>query len=186
VPDRLREHLLARLDAERGDWYKRWAGHGLRVAVAAAACVLLLVGAVYGWSQYRYWTRPALDPEQAYQEARKREMSPPERGEVEKEMGMRTVLPDLNFRYLTTHGKATFQGVEVPLLVFNRDDDTGHNHAVVYIVSDRQLNLKELMGNYESPGGYQNKVSILHQPGGSYAFVIEHTGETYDWLKPPQ
>jgi len=182
VPDRLRAHLLNRLDADRNDWYKRWAGHGLRTAVAVAACLLLVAGGIFGWSQYRYWNRPALNGDVVWEHVHDNIVSPPERPEVEKsfkEMGVVTVLPDLNYRYLTAHGIATFEGVHVPQLVFHRDE----NHAVVYVISDRQM---KLCDSYQSPGGYQYKVSILRQPGSSYSFVVVHTGETYDWLKPAQ
>jgi hypothetical protein len=189
VPDQLRAHLMNRLDAERSDCYKRWAGHGLRVAAAAAACLLIVAGGVYGWSQYRYWNRPELDPGEVWKAVFGKTVSPPDRAEVEKsfkDVGVQTVLPELNYRYLTAHGIATFQGVSVPQLVFNHDEDQGHNHAVVYVISDRQFKLQNLPANYQSPGGYQYKVSILHREGSAYAFVIVHTGETYDWLKPAQ
>src|SRR5262245_13853267 len=40
VPEGLRGRLLARLEADRGDLHRRWAGHGLRAAAAAAAVLL--------------------------------------------------------------------------------------------------------------------------------------------------
>jgi hypothetical protein len=189
VPDRLREHLLLRLEAERGDWYKRWAGHGLRVAIAAAACLLLVVGGVYGYSQYRYWNRPALDADVIYKNTVQRQQLPLNRAEIEesfKDMGRETVLPDLNYGYLTAHGIALFQGAKVPQLVFNRDEDGKHDHAIVSVVSDQQFKLKDLAANYQSPGGYKYNVSILHQPGAAFAYVIVYTGDSYDWLNPPQ
>jgi hypothetical protein len=189
VPDRLREHLLARLEAERGDWYKRWAGHGLRAAIAAAACLLLVVGGVYGYSQYLHWNRPALDPEKVYQTTIDQERSPPGRAEVEKSfqaIGVKTVLPDLNYRYLTAHGMGEFQGVVVPLLVFNQDDNERRNNAEVYVVSDQQFKLEELTANWQSPGGYKRSVMILHQPGAAFAYVIVYSGDSFDWLNPPQ
>src|SRR5207302_588577 len=48
VPDGLRTQLLARLEAERGAWYRRWYGHGFR-ALAAAAAVLLLLWRWWYW-----------------------------------------------------------------------------------------------------------------------------------------
>src|SRR5947199_10073810 len=42
VPDGLRAQLLARLEAERGAWYRRWYGHGFRALAAAAAVLVLL------------------------------------------------------------------------------------------------------------------------------------------------
>src|SRR4051794_21457191 len=41
VPPLLRDQLLARLEAERGAWYRRRYGHGIRLLAAAAAVLLL-------------------------------------------------------------------------------------------------------------------------------------------------
>ena len=116
-------------------------------------------------------------------------MSPPDRAAVEKsfkQQGVQTVLPDLNYRYLTAHGTADFQGVQVPQLVFYRADNDGSNHAVVYVLSEKQFKLKDVPTNYVSPTGYQYKVTILHQAHGSFAYVVVHTGENVEWLKNPQ
>jgi len=58
VPDRLRNHLLARLDAERGDWRRLRNSRIVRYATAVAACLLLAVAGAYGWSWYRNANRP--------------------------------------------------------------------------------------------------------------------------------
>jgi hypothetical protein len=187
VPDRLREHLLARLEAERGDWYKRWAGHALRAAVAAAACLLLIVGGVYGWSQYRWLNRPVPDIGKHQSDIIANLVSPPERADVEqkfKKQGFVTVLPDFKYRYLKTYGIAEFQGASVPQLVFSLDgDDSVRENAIVYVLSDKQFKLAEMQRSVSSPSGYPYKVDVLHQPGGSFAYVIEYTGNGYDWLK---
>jgi hypothetical protein len=187
VPDRLREHLLARLEAERGDWYKRWAGHGVRVAVAAAACVLLIVGGVYGWSEYRWANRPVPNIPDFQHEIMTGLVSPADRAEVEqkfKTQGIVTVLPDFKYRYLKAHGIAEFQGVRVPQLVFSLDgDDSVRENAIVYVLSEKQFKLAEMQTSVSSPSGYPYKVDVMHQPGGSFAYVIVYTGNGYDWLK---
>jgi hypothetical protein len=187
VPDRLREHLLARLEAERGDWYKRWAGHGVRVAVAAAACVLLIVGGVYGWTEYRWANRPVPNMPAFQREIMTGLVSPPDRADVEqtfKKQGIVTVLPDFKYRYLKTYGIAEFQGVMVPQLVFSLDADNNmRENAIVYVLSEKQFKLAEMQTSLSSPSGYPSKVDVLHQPGGSFAYVIVYTGNEYDWLK---
>ena len=58
TPAGLREQLLARLEADRGDWHRRRFGHTMRT-VAAAAAVLLL-----GWGAWHWLivsTQPQLD-----------------------------------------------------------------------------------------------------------------------------
>ena len=190
VPDTLRSHLLNRLDAERNDWYKHWAGHGMRIAVAAAACLLLVVGGAWGYSQYRYANRPEPNLELVKTEIFEFAVSPPDRVKVEKwfkeEWGIATVLPDLKYKYLTTKGEGVFQGQKVPQMVFNLNDETKtpaiHENAVVYVLSDRHFKLSELATGEPSISGYAYNVSVLHQPGGSYAYIIVHTGNTLDWL----
>src|SRR5438067_12236471 len=39
VPDRLRQQVLNRLEADRAEWYRRWYGHGLRAVLAASLLV---------------------------------------------------------------------------------------------------------------------------------------------------
>ncbi len=189
VPDTLRAHLLNRLDAERNDWYKRWAGHGLRTAVAVAACVLLVVGGVAGYLQYRYANRSAPNLDDLTWEYKQREQSPPERADVEaafKKQGLVTVLPDFKYDNLRTYGIADFQGVQVPQLVFAVNGDgmnTPRENAIVYVLSSKQFQLKDLTTSTPSPSGYQYSVDVQHQPGGSFAYVVVHTGNNYDWLK---
>jgi hypothetical protein len=219
VPDTLRNHLLNRLDAERNDWYKRWAGHGMRIAVAAAACLLLVIGGVWGYSQYAYWNRPEPNLDALNTFLFGENVSPPDRAMVEQRFKIPpqriiTVLPDLNYRYLTTSGMADFQGQLVPQLVFNFDvDEAGnagarengavgvvlgpiawmarptsvHENAVVFVLSEKSFKLGGLRNtDPATSSGYRYKVDVLHQPGGSYAYIIVHTGNSLDWLLNPQ
>src|SRR5216683_573681 len=57
VPPELRGRLLARLDKERGDYYRKQAARGIRTAVALAACLLI---AVILWRIYKP-EKPSLD-----------------------------------------------------------------------------------------------------------------------------
>ncbi len=219
VPDTLRNHLLNRLDAERNDWYKRWAGHGMRIAVAAAACLLIAVLGAWGYSQYAYSNRPEPDLEALNALLFRDNVSPPDRAMVEQRFKVPpqrfvTVLPDLNYRYLTASGMADFQGQLVPQLVFNFDMDEAanpgmrenaaggavlgpiawmarptsvHENAVVYVLSEKNFKLEGLRNtDPATSSGYRYKVDVLHQPGGSYAYIIVHTGNSLDWLVNPQ
>jgi hypothetical protein len=180
VPDQLRAHLLNRLDADRNDWYKRWAGHGLRTAVAAAACLLLMVGGIYGWSQYHYWNRPALDSEVVSDWVRERQQSPPDRAAVEKSFKkMGVVLPDFNYNYLKAYSIADFHGASVPQLVFSIDgDDNAHETAIVYVLSEKQFKLDHLTDADDT----SYKVAVQHQPGGPFAYVLVYSGKDCKWL----
>jgi len=191
VPDRFRDHLLARLDAERSDWYRKWMKRAVRYGSAIAACLVLVLGGAYGWSWYRYANRPTPDIEAVRTEIEYRTRTPLDRADAEKlfkeKYGVVTVLPEFEYRYLDVHAiaLAEFQDVKVPLLVFNykNDDGSRREYANVFVLSDRNFNLNKLP-QYDQPvSGYDPKVQILHQANGSYAYLIKYTGEDFDWLK---
>jgi hypothetical protein len=187
VPDRLRNHLLAQLKAERGDMYRRRISSGLRYVAAVAACLLLAALSVFGWSQYRFANRPQPDLDSFVAQVIDNQRQHPDRAEVEKEFqqqhGVATVLPAFEYRYLTTYGMAKFQGALVPKLVFNCDNNEENAHAYVYVLSEKQFKLNKLTTPFQASTGYGYMVEVLHTPNSPYAYVIVHTGETYDWLK---
>jgi hypothetical protein len=188
VPDRLRNHLLAKLDAERADWYRQRIFRYLKPVAAAAACALLFVGAWAGWSLYRYYERPTPDIATFERQVLQDSVSPPERPALEKEFkgkGYVTVLPDFNYRYLKSRSIGEFQGVNVPQLVFHLDgDDTTRGEiAIVSVLSEKQFKLADVPSSDAASSGYPYKVAVQHQPGGSFAYVIVYTGKDYEWLK---
>src|SRR5262249_26340009 len=116
-------------------------------------------------------------------------VSPLDRSQLEeafRKQGTEIIAPPaFNYALLDHYGMADLQEKQVPCLIFLRNDDAANIHAVakVYVVSDRQFNLKDVPANFQSGGGYHYKVEVTREPGSHFAYVIVHTGETLDWLK---
>jgi hypothetical protein len=178
VPPGLREQLLARLEVERGDWYRRRFGHALRLAAAAAVVLLAL------WASWRWFTggRAAIDPVRVWEEISFRR---PGRAEVEesfRRLDAPVVAPDLNYAYLTTHGLTELPGYPgrvVPQLAFQRDGQS----ALVFIFDTRRYALPE---PFEPPSGSPYRVERLEPAGDRFAYLVFYTGENFDWLKNPE
>jgi hypothetical protein len=192
VPDRLRNHLLAKLDAERADWYRQRIGRFLKPVAAGAACLVLAVAAALGsWSLYGYYCRPTPDISAFGNQMVDHMHAPRDRAAVEKEFktnhGIVTVLPDFNYGYLTGEPSiAAFQGAKVPQMVFNFDIDNGvRETAIVFVLSEKQFNLDNVPAS-DQASGYAFNVAVQHQPGGPFAYVILYTGKDYKWLKSGQ
>lgn len=183
IPPHLRTQILARLEGQRSEWYRRWFGHGIRALVAAAAVVL----AVWGWWQWRAAHPPALDVELVERWQNFPGNDPRELEQEFKALGVTTALPDdLNYAYLTARGLAELPGhpgKAVPQLLFLRPDQPAR--VVVYVVSARQFDLAALPQDPQMPGGYTYRLDVQHAPGAAYAYLVFHTGNNYDWLKLP-
>jgi hypothetical protein len=175
VPDRLRNLLLARLERERGDWYRRWFAHGARLAAAAAAVVLLVWGAAVWWGAHR---PVKVDAEMVWQNVKQERMAPLDREGVERyfrDIGHETAAPrEMNYSFLSSYGLAPFQGKQVPCLYFISDEL--RVRAQVRILSDKHFDLEGLERHYQSPHGYEYKVEITRQPGAHYAYVYVYSG----------
>jgi hypothetical protein len=187
VPDRLRTHLLARLDAERTDWYRQRLSYVLRGL--AAAGILLVVGWGAWWLSQP--SRPTVNIDQLVPWAIQHITDqPPSREHLEAAFSRlyRPVrLPaGLNYSHLACYGLADFQGQQTPRLdFFLRHEDVIQAHASLYVLSDRQFDLAPLTRvNVPPQTGYRTKVSIAYRPGDSYAYVYVYTGDHLDWLKP--
>jgi len=183
VPDGLRERLLKRLATDRSDWYRRWAGHGVRV-VAAAAVLLLLV---WGWSRYRIETRPVLDVSGFANFVRYQSVRPGNWDEVENDfaekMDVKIEAPrELNSAHLSHYGLAPLpghKGIVVPVLLF----EAGAKRAICYIVADKRFKLDPL--NFEEEQhGYERKLRVGKSPSGHFAYLLLYTGESSDWVWP--
>jgi hypothetical protein len=182
VPEGLRGRLLARLEADRGDLHRRWAGHALRAAAAVAAVLLIGLG-VREWAWAR---RPVPDAVAAWEEVKQRHIAPPGRdavGQSFESLGVRTELPrGLNYALLAYHGVTEFQGERVPQLIFIRDEPPCR--AEVRILSDRQFNLADLPPTArQSEEGYPEKVELEVRPGRRFADLFIYTGEDLGWLR---
>jgi hypothetical protein len=177
VPPGLREQLLARLEADRGAWYRARFGHALRLAAAAAAVLLLL------WGSWRWFTaRPtAVDPIRVWEEA---SFHRPGRADVEdsfRRLDAPIVAPDLNYDFLIAHGLTAVPGYPrcvVPQLVFQRD-----NQSARVLVFDLQ---RYPLQSFEPPSGFPLRIERLDSTDGHFAYLVFHTGENFDWLKNPE
>ncbi len=182
VPAGLRDRLRARLEAERGDWYRRRFAHTMRLAAAAAALLLLTWGAGR-WVLHH--AKPFLDPQQIAAAVNDQAMQDPKmRIEAElKRMGVETTLsPLLNYNLVIAPASFAelpgFPNQQVAMLVFARNGRS----ATVYIVSTEQLR----DGVPLAAGGATFKVEILPSAGEPYTFLVVHDGDNLDWLRPPE
>lgn len=181
VPSDLRGQLLARLEAERGDWYRQRFAHQARLAVAAAALVLL------GWAGWHWLNERAVTPvapEKVAEATNTRSaIDPHERAEQWlKRHGFETRLSGyLNYSLLMGDPVLAelpgYPGRMVPLLLFER----GGRHARVYLIREKAIpaNAPLLVGNATF------KAELLPSEGEPYRFLVLHDGDNLDWLRPP-
>jgi hypothetical protein len=179
VPDQLRARVLARLAADRADWYRRWAGHAAR-AVAAAAAVLLVAWG--GW-QLRAQHRPQINVEAALIDYGNQRLNNREEAEAYfQRLGVRVSLPDaLNYALLTHCGLRELPGhpgVAVPSLEFTQ----GANKADVFVVSGREFDVQNLQFDPAQRQGYSHKLRIERH--GRDALLVFSTRENLGWFWP--
>jgi hypothetical protein len=178
VPPGLRDQLLARLEVERGDWYRRRFANLLRAAAAVAAMLLLV------WGAWRWFAsaRTPLDPDHVWQEV---SFHRPGRAEIElsfRRLDAPIVAPDLNYAYLTAYGLAELPGYPgrvVPQLVFTRDT----RNAVVFVIDTRRYCLPD---HFEPPSGSPYHIDRLEPGGVHFAYLVLYTGDDCGWLKHPE
>lgn len=184
VPAGLRSRLLDRLAADRNALHRRWAGHGVR-ALAAAAALLL---AAAGVAQWRHAHRPEPDAASIWEGANERQAAPWDKKELEaafrRDLGVETVLPDLDYRLLCSYGLGPFEGEKVPQLVFVRKEGPHALTANVYVLSERQFNLdRQPPAAVQADPGYTYKVELDVRDGRRYADVIVYDGDAVGWLR---
>jgi hypothetical protein len=193
VPDGLRTELLHRLAAERGDWYRRWMARATWVGGVAAA-ILLLVGGVYF---LREAIRPEVDTEAVFLATNVSNQGREEVEESLKALGIRAEAPRLNYAFFNPPaavcelpGQA---GKKVGYLQFfqlsppkanGKDKKVEVKRAKVFIVDDRQFNLKALQPP-SSDEGYTYRLDVKKSRSGRYAYLIFYTGDNYNWLRDP-
>jgi hypothetical protein len=174
VPNGLRGRLLARLEVERGDYYRRWAGWGLRRLVAAAAVFLLI------WAAWSWHTRaqPELDLDAFGNEVAMHYAPPGNRERVEQgftAFNVHTVLPpQLNYALLTSYDLAPCQGKQVPMLFFQRGDAW----ARVYIVSSKDFNVQKLLQTPPSQSGVVKIQVWPNEHRTDLAYVVVYPGDS--------
>jgi hypothetical protein len=174
VPPGLRDQLLARLEVERGDWYRRRFANLLRAASAAAAVLLLAWGA---WHWFAAKPTP-IDPDSVWATA----SQPYGRAEVQesfRRLDVPIVAPDLNYHYLIAHGLAELPGYAgrvVPQLVFQ------HNalNAVVFVIDTRRFTLPD---RFEPSSGSRYRIERLEPDAEPFAYLVFYTGDNCNWVK---
>jgi hypothetical protein len=181
-PAGLRDQLLARLEAERGDWQRQRFARAARWTAAAAA-VLLLSWA--GWRWLLDHSPPPIDPAQVASAFNNDSVEEPrQRAErILKQLGVQTTLsPHLNYHLLICPPALTelpgYPGRQVPMLVFAR-----HGHtATVYLLPEKALppDAARVLG------GATYKTELLRFEGEPYCYLVIYDGDNLDWLRPPQ
>jgi hypothetical protein len=176
VPEGLRQRILGKLATQGERRYLRRLAWG--AAAALAASVLLVAGLTY-WGQ-----RPPVNIEAQYATANK--PLPRDASEVGAWFSRPALLAPTQFDY---HGLiqcdwSDFQGRKVPCLLFRQ----GSELAWVYILNDRQFDLKSLQGQGPLSGG--RSIALLWPAGGEQhtAFIVIFTGgslETF-FARPTQ
>lgn len=181
VPAGLRDQLLARLESERGDWYRQRFAHGARLVVAAAALLLL------AWGTW-YWVKdhsPApVDPSHVAEAAKRDAAEDPQARTEEalRRLGVDTPLsPHLDYNWLACPPALAelpgYPGRKVPMLVFSR----GGRVALVYLIREKAIP----NDTSDEIHGTTFKAALLPSEGEPYRFLVLHDGVDLKWLRPP-
>jgi hypothetical protein len=190
VPAGLRDRLLGRLREDRRAGHRR---RGLRraAAVAAAAVVLLAVWLVFLRSQ----RPPAPNLDDLASLEVKHEATPDSVEEWFRDTyKVHTVVPrQFNYALLTNYDLANFpvhaaepvaflrpSNKRVPFLLFIKADAAGVHSARVYILSDKEFDLRDVAdGPRAGSGG--SKVEVRRDPDNPHVvYVIVYTGPTLE------
>jgi hypothetical protein len=176
IPDGLRLRILARLKAERGDAYRRWAGRSVRVALATAAVFLV------SWLAWSFWQKPPadLDIDRIHQKMYV-DLSSANMEWVEQWFDQThhiAIQAPKRFDYaaLTYFDMSEFEGKKVPMLLFARDQVS----ARVYIVTTKDFNFANLPASANKISSSGITVEIQRNPGADFAYVIVYKGESLD------
>jgi hypothetical protein len=183
VPLGLRSQLLARLEAERGDWQRQRFARAARRGAAAAAVILLGWGAWYGLME---GVTAPIDPQRVVESITNDAAQDPRlvAENALRRMGVDAPLsPHLNYSLLIAPPLEAelpgYPGRKVPVLLFER----GGRRATVYVVKEKAIPADKP----SSAGGASYKAEVLPPlQGEHYRFLVVHDGDNLDWLEPPQ
>lgn len=173
-PEGLRMRLLAKLDADRDSWYRRF---GLRTAAAAAAILLVLLG---GWLWVRSW-RYSLDIAKVEKTVETRYQANFDRVDAWlKEVGGNHLSAPRRFNYanLQWYGQVNLEGYQVPALLFGRKDrGEGAAFAIVYVLGDDRFDLKSTEGKWRPISGVRARMHVLEDVNNPHVlYLIGYTG----------
>lgn len=183
-PAGLRDRLMGKLALQRATLRHRrvvrissWAG-----AVAAVLLMSLGVwrwvvaaprplGPTVVWEHYVFDQHNQASVQESFQRLGHAVSAPPEW--------------EMNYQLLIAHGLAELPGQPgrvVPQLVFQRSWQQGNTvRGVVFILDTERFDIQA----FEPPSGAPVKLDLLRQDGERFAYLVLHTGENLDWLKPP-
>jgi hypothetical protein len=200
VPDRLHEHLLARLEVDRIDRARNRLGHFVRAGLAAAVLLLLIFGGWAFWRNYREHQRTRLNVpdivEAEKNRSRLRTSLTLEQAEADyRARGQKITLSsevrlpnDLNYNFLRAETVAPLPGVvgvQVPCLIF-ADKDLGR-YAEVYILSAHQFDFSNVPPSVnDAYQGWKVEFVIVKHAAGQLAYVAVYNGDNLDWLRQDQ
>lgn len=171
VPDFLHSDILRRLESATSERPRRPVTRRLQW-LAAAAVVLICV-----YAGFQFQKPVVLDLEQISSQVfgETTNPSPETVAEWFRERKVDVIPPaDFNYRLLMYYSFADLQGVSTPLLVFT----SGKAQARVFILSDRQFNLRALAGGLAAGSGGNSVVRPFAD--GRSAYLIIYTGEALD------
>jgi hypothetical protein len=167
MPEGLQQRLKSRLSRERDTWYRK----RLLTWTTAAAAVLLI--AFFGWNALK--PRPIVpDPENWHALVNSLPETAAGVEERYKSLGVTMKAPSqFDYGKLVHLGVADFQGKRVPLLMFQGENRT----AWVYVLNDRQFDLKALKDR-QAPSVGSFKVQTEWNPADAgYAYICVFTGD---------
>lgn len=167
IPDGLRTRLLAKLDKQRDQWYRRYLMR--RVLPVAAAVLLLVVGGVY-WSQSR---RAAIDPEEIYQvRDHKYQASIEKVNEWLRQQDKNLEAPpQFDYYRLEHYFLSELEGHTVPTLLF-LSAEAPTRSAWVYVLSDKRFNFQQLKAHEGLKTGILHKVEVLPNPNNEHVMYL--------------
>jgi hypothetical protein len=166
VPDGLRDRIVGKLAKQRDRRYVRRLVWGAAAAVAAS--LLLVAGITY------FGRKPDVNLLPIYEQANNLPERSPEKVAAWFNRPGLLVPTQLDYQGLVRCSWADFQGRKVPMLELRQ----GAQQAWIYILNDRQFDLKGLAGQGPLTGGYS--IEVLWPAGGEQhtAFVVIFTGES--------
>jgi hypothetical protein len=182
VPEGLRTEILRRVAAERSAWYRRWFGKATRW-VAAAALVLLVLGAGYSW----WYFRPP-GPIAADHVAMDYNVRRPDLNEVNcifKRLGSAPCAPTfVNYAYLSARPGMVelpgYENVKVPHLVFMDADRSRKRFVEIFVLGNQKYRVEDI----EKDGGYTYSLQVYQDPDNRKdTYLILYTGDNWEWLK---
>jgi hypothetical protein len=181
LPPDLHGRLVARLDKERGDYYRKQAARVFRTAAAVAAC--LLIGVII-W-RMRTPEKPRFDVPLFLAQFEGNRCEARSKEAVEQWFheyhGIEITAPsNFDYAFLYECGLADCKGIKVPYLEFARPGPEQRLVARVFIVDETQFDPRSLEQQESINAAGGAKAKIWRPAGSKFTYVILHNGEKLD------